>query len=200
MQSPILLLFDLGGVLIENNVFESLARLLPESVDSSTLKNRWLASAAVRQFELGDLSPEDFAELFLSEWGLPLTPDAFLREFLSWPSGFYPGAREMLRDLRNRYRVGCLSNSNVLHWEKFGGFRDDFDVALSSHRLGAIKPDDKVFVRTLAVCNVEPSGVWFFDDSLANVRAAERLGLRAFHVEGFSRVLNTLRNEGLLPC
>ncbi len=40
MNTPTLLLFDLGGVLIEIAIFESLSRLLPAPVDTDTLKNR----------------------------------------------------------------------------------------------------------------------------------------------------------------
>ena len=200
MSAPSLLLFDLGGVLIENSAFESLGRLLPEPLDVETLKHRWLTSSAVRRFELAEISPNAFAETFLSEWNLDLSPTSFLEEFHSWPRGFYPEARATLRALRRRYRVGCLSNSNVVHWEKFGGFKEDFDVALSSHRLGAIKPDEEAFVLALCQCEAEPSAVLFFDDSAANVHTARRLGIRAFQVEGFASLLSVLHTEGLLPC
>lgn len=200
MNKPSLLLFDLGGVLIENSTFYSLNRLLPEQLGTFSLKDRWLRSLAVRRFELGEIAPTEFATAFVAEWGIRLTPEAFLTEFTSWPSGFYPRAREALWTLRQQYRVGCLSNSNVLHWEKFGGFEDDFDIAISSHRQGAIKPDDDAFARALDACGVEPSSVYFFDDSLGNVQAANRFGIRAFHVDGIAPLLNVLRTENLLSC
>jgi glucose-1-phosphatase len=200
MRTPSLLLFDLGGVLIENATFERLNLLVPEPLDIATLKDRWLASSAVRRFELGEMSPPEFAVAFIAEWDLRLAPPAFLQEFTSWPTRFYPGAREALRALRQQYRVACLSNSNVLHWAKFNGFKDDFDVAISSHRLGAIKPDDEAFVRALGACGVDASAACFFDDSVGNVQAANRLGIRAFQVDGFAPLLKVLHAEGLLPC
>ena len=200
MSAPSLLLFDLGGVLIENSVFESLGRLIPEPLDIETLKHRWLASSAVRRFELAEIAPNEFAETFLSEWNLDLSPTLFLEEFRSWPRDFYPEARATIRVLRRRYRVGCLSNSNVVHWEKFGAFEEDFDIALSSHLLGAIKPDEEAFVLALRQCEREPSAIFFFDDSAANVHTARRLGIRAFQVEGFASLLSVLRAESLLPC
>jgi len=200
MHKPSLLLFDLGGVLIENSTFDSLNRLLPEPLDTFLLKDRWLGSLAVRRFELGEIAPVEFAAAFITEWGIRLTTEAFLTEFTSWPSGFYPRAQETLRTLRQQYRIGCLSNSNVLHWEKFGGFEDDFDITISSHRLGAIKPDDDAFARALDTCGVEPSAVYFFDDSLGNVQAANRFGIRAFHIDGITPLLNVLHTENLLSC
>jgi len=198
METPSLLLFDLGGVLLENATFESLSRLLPEPANLVTVKDRWLASPTVRRFELGKMPADQFAEAFIDEWKIRLTPDAFLKEFESWPNGFYPRAAETLSTLRGRYRVGCLSNSNVVHWERFGGFNDHFDIALSSHQLGAIKPDDDAYLRALRQCGAAPSATWFFDDQPVNVETAQRLGIRAYHVEGMTDLLRVLQSEGLL--
>lgn len=55
MQQPTVLLFDLGGVLVENVGFERLNALLPTPLPLEELKARWLASTAVRSFEVGDL-------------------------------------------------------------------------------------------------------------------------------------------------
>lgn len=199
-KPPALLLFDLGGVLVENTVFERLSALLADAVDPATLKRRWLASHSVRRFEVGEIGSEAFAESFIGEWRLALSPAEFIDEFRQWPRDFYPGARETLRVLRRRYRVGCLSNSNALHWRRFGGFADDFDIALSSHLLGALKPDAEIFARALAACAVAPAAVWFFDDLPDNVAAAARLGMRAHQVEGFAATLAVLRSTGVLPC
>jgi len=197
--APSLLLFDLGGVLLENATFDRLNRLLPAPMETAALKDRWLASPAVRRFELGETAPGEFAETFLAEWRIQLTPHEFLEEFVSWPQGLHPEALAALPVLRRRYRVACLSNCNVLHWQRFGGFGGHFDLALSSHQLGAIKPDDEAFLRALGACQAEPSSVWFFDDSIRNVHAAARLGIRAFHVDGISPLLHVLRAERLLP-
>jgi glucose-1-phosphatase len=198
MSLPSLLLFDLGGVLLENTVFENLNRMLPTSLDTAALKDQWLKSSAVRRFELGESAPSEFAVEFISEWKVAISPDAFLSQFAMWPKGLYPGARELLRSLRQEYRVGCLSNSNALHWERFGDFKDDFDIALSSHLLGVIKPDREAFTVALHECGKEPHEVYFFDDSLSNTQAAENLGVRSFHVDGFAALEQVLHREGLV--
>jgi HAD superfamily hydrolase (TIGR01509 family) len=155
-------------------------------------------SPSVRRFESGEMEPMEFAEHFIAEWGLGLTPHAFLNEFKSWPRAFFPGARELLRELRITYRVGCLSNSNPLHGEKFKDIEEDFDRVLMSHLLGAVKPDPEIFMLALHQCEVEPCKVYFFDDSYDNVCAAQSLGIIAFHVEGFQALLDILRMQGLL--
>jgi HAD superfamily hydrolase (TIGR01509 family) len=198
MPCPSLLLFDLGGVLIESGVFERLNNCLPEPLERIAIKERWLLSPSVRRFESGETEPMEFAEHFIAEWGLRFTPQAFLNEFTSWPRAFFEGARELLRELRTTYRVGCLSNSNPLHWEKFKDFEEDFDIVLMSHLLGSVKPDREIFMRALHQCEVKPSEVYFFDDSYDNVCAAQSLGITAFHVDGFKALLDVLRIQGLL--
>ena len=199
MPNPALLLFDLGGVLTQNDAFHRLKTLLNSPDDRDTLKERWLQSPAVRGFELGSLSAERFAADFTDEWQLPLSTEAFLDEFVSWPKGFYPGVRDTLQQLRNRYRIACLSNSNPLHWQRFGGFSDDFDHTFFSHLLGVIKPDPQAFELALAHCQVEAEAVYFFDDCHSNVDAAQQLGMQAFQVDGFSALQQQLQALGLLP-
>lgn len=198
MSRPSLLLFDLGGVLIESCVFERLNGYLTEPLERLAIKEQWLLSPSVREFESGETEPMEFAEHFIDEWGLCLTPQAFLNEFTSWPRAFFQGARELLRELRTIYRVGCLSNSNPLHWEKFKAFEEDFDIVLMSHLLGAVKPDREIFLLALHHGEVEPCEVYFFDDSYDNVCTAQSLGITAFHVDGFKALIEVLRMQGLL--
>jgi HAD superfamily hydrolase (TIGR01509 family) len=198
MNRPSLLLFDLGGVLIESCIFERLNSGLPEPLERIAIKERWLLSPSVRRFESGETEPMEFAEHFIAEWGLSLSLHAFLYEFQSWPRAFFQGAPELLRELRTTYRVGCLSNSNPLHWEKFKAFEEDFDIVLMSHLLRAAKPDREIFLRALHHGEVEPREVYFFDDSFGNVRTARSLGITAFHVDGFKALIKVLRIQGLL--
>lgn len=198
MKSPSVLLFDLGGVLIENSGFENLNHMLPQPLDDQIIRERWLRSASVRRFELGTITSQAFATEFITEWSIPLSPDEFLTEFASWPKGFYPGAKDLLQALRKDYTIACLSNSNELHWEKFDEFASDFDIALSSHLLGAIKPDQAAFSKALAECNSDPDDVYFFDDSISNVKAAELMGIPSFHVDGFGILHNLLETMALV--
>lgn len=196
--APRVLLFDLGGVLVENVGFERLNALLTTPLPLEDLKTRWLESPAVRAFETGSCPAEKFAADLVAEYRLPLAPAEFLEAFTAWPRGFYSGARELLEQLRRRYRVACLSNSNAIHWDRFNGFAGHFDVTLSSHLLGVMKPDAGCFERALAACDVEASDAAFFDDSFVNVRAARHAGMRAFHVDGLAEVRRVVIAEGWL--
>jgi HAD superfamily hydrolase (TIGR01509 family) len=191
------LLFDLGGVLIENVGFDHIKRWMPEVVDTPVLKQRWLASPHVRAFELGQIAAAEFAIRLVDDYQLRCSPQEFLEEFTLWPRGFYDGALELMRTLRERHRIGCLTNSNALHWARFGAFANEFDVALSSHLTGVIKPDAECFRRTIEACGVPASQIVFFDDSMPNVIGAREAGLQAWHVNGLNETRSALRSMSL---
>jgi len=198
VSRPAVLLFDLGGVLVENVGFERMNALLPTPILEEELKTLWLGSPAVRAFETGLCSPEAFAAGVVAEYRLQISAETFLEAFTGWPRGLYPGAEELLARLRLRYKVACLSNSNAMHWQRFGGFVDHFHVSLSSHLLGVVKPDAGCFAEALRHCNVDAADAAFFDDSYVNVEAARRFGLRAFHVNGLEEVRSALLAQGWL--
>ena len=195
-KRPDVLLFDLGGVLVENVGFERLNALLASPLPLEEVKARWLSSPAVRSFEAGSCSPEVFARDVVAEWRIALGPDSFLEAFTSWPKGLYAGAGELLASLRDRYVLACLSNSNEVHWRRFDGFRQHFHISLSSHLLGAVKPDRECFRLALHACNATAGQVAFFDDSLANVLAAQALGIASVHVDGFAALQRSLAAKG----
>ena len=197
-MQPAVLLFDLGGVLVENVGFERFNALLPSPIPLEELKTQWLASPAVRSFETGNCTPELFARNVVSDWQLPLSPNEFLEAFTYWPKGLYAGAPEFLAELRERYVVVCLSNSNAIHWQRFNGFREHFDFSLSSHLLGEVKPDAQCFWRALKECRATAGEVAFFDDAITNVTAARSLGIESFHVNGFSEVQRSIAQSGWL--
>jgi FMN phosphatase YigB (HAD superfamily) len=112
------IMFDLGGVLVENAGGAGLAAMLPVPLEPAELWQRWLASPAVRRFERGQIPSDEFACAFVEEWQLGLEPAAFLEAFAAWPRGLYRGAEALLRELRGRHHLACLSNTNSLHWQR----------------------------------------------------------------------------------
>lgn len=186
------LLFDLGGVLVESTGHAALKRLLPH-LEQKEIVTRWLASKSVGQFERGNIASEEFARAFLEEWQLQLEPAQFLTEFSSWVQGFFPGAERMLMHLKSRHTIGCLSNTNAIHWAQLARVRDAFDVCIASHLIGQMKPDVTAYEHALQRLGVAPNKVYFFDDLPVNVAAARSLGINAFQVRGLAETASALR-------
>jgi len=190
-------MFDLGGVLVENTGAAGLAAMLPSPLEPGELWRRWLGSPAVRAFERGLIAPEDFAAAFIDEWQLALEPAAFLEAFAGWPRGLYEGAEALLRELRGRHRLACLSNTNPLHWRRLTPLKALLDACFVSHETGFVKPDREAFAHALERLGAAPQDVCFFDDLLPNVSAARGMGIRAFQVGSFAAIEPILRGEGL---
>jgi putative hydrolase of the HAD superfamily len=200
MHTPEVLIFDLGGVLIDFSAFEDLRPLLRQNMQPEEIRQRWISCPHIQLFEIGQLTSREFAELFVRDWDVIVSPDRFLVEFRSWTRGFIPGARSLLRSLRNYYRLAALSNSNATHWDcnvSEHGLLDLFDSAFSSHELGWHKPDPRIYREALKRLGISANKSVFFDDSLPNVQSAQALGMSAFHVNGVSQVRQCLIELGL---
>ena len=197
MRSGRVILFDLGGVLIENTGEKGLTALLPYELGRQELWDRWLASGAVRRFERGRIPPEMFAAQFIEEWRLAIGPSEFLESFATWPRGMFDGARTLIRNLRARHRVACLSNTNAVHWARFPDLPELFDSSFVSHLTGLVKPDPEAYEHVLRELDVQADAVYFFDDLLRNIDAARAVGINAVQVRGFAEVEPALRAEGL---
>jgi putative hydrolase of the HAD superfamily len=201
MRAPLpdVVLFDLGGVLIDLGGVEPMQRLAgidhPEEVWS-----RWLACPWVRRYERGLCRTDEFARGMIEDWRLPLEPDAFLELFAAWPLGLHAGAADLVRETAARARVGCLSNTNALHWERASawGLEDLFETRFLSHELGKIKPDPEMFEHAVGALGVPAGRVLFLDDNRINVEGARRAGLRARRVGGVREARSALEDAGLL--
>lgn len=201
MNTRPLLLFDLGGVLIEFSGPHDIHALLREPVSAEEAARLFAANDAIAEFEVGRTSPEEFAAAFCAALPLNCSPGAFLQHYQSWTRAILPGAAELLSELQATYRLAALSNSNLLHWtlsEPVVAIQTYFERAFSSHLLGVRKPDPEMFMRALAELKVAPPEVVFFDDNAVNAEAARSLGIDAYRVEGPQEVRRRLVELSLL--
>ena len=79
-----------------------------------------------------------------------------------------------------RARVGCLSNTNAVHWEQMQrnwGLGQLFDVRFLSHEMRLLKPDREIFERVSTVAGCANEQVVFLDDTSVNVEQADARGL-----------------------
>ena len=199
---PELLLFDFGGVLVEFAGLTELGQYLRWSSTPEVILQRWVTCPHTDEFERGQLTPPAWAERFIRDWDVDLPRDEFLAKFTTWSRRVLPGAKELLEQLRTRYRLAALSNSNELHWERNTNelrIIELFEFAISSHEVGLCKPDPQIFKVAIDRAKVSsPQAIVFFDDLAANVEAAKTAGLRAFQVKGVEELRATLVREEFL--
>jgi putative hydrolase of the HAD superfamily len=193
------LLFDLGGVLIDFAGFDELSHLLPGGVDRDEVRARWIGSPSVQRFERAEITPQEFANGVIRELGLHLGPEEFTTAFVEWARGPYPGARALLERLQKVSRLACLSNSNELHTPLHRRSMEPLlDVYYFSNELGLVKPDQEIFDHVIRDLGVPPGRIAFFDDTAINVVAARYVGMRAYEVDGIVELESQLQMLGVL--
>jgi glucose-1-phosphatase len=195
------LLFDVGGVLVELSGVETMLGWLRGGVTTDELWRMWLQSKAVREFETGRLAADEFAAGVIEEFRLPVGKQQFLTSFTGWPTGLFPGTLEMLASIPRSYRRALLSNSNALHWTRVA---DDlqlgpaFDHHFVSHLTGRIKPDADAFEQVVTSLNCRPEQVLFLDDNILNIDAANHFGMQAVRVRGIDETQRVLIDRGVI--
>ncbi|MEH6403535.1 MAG: HAD-IA family hydrolase [Sneathiella sp.] len=189
------LLFDLGGVVINWTGLQEMQKLLKGSFELEEIRLKMVANDKIKQFEKGQCSAEDFAQSFIADFNLPFEPHEFLGVWASWVGKPYEGVWDKLNSLKSDFKLVCVSNTNEVHWHQLLteiGIEDIFEHCYASHLLHMSKPDPGVFETILADLDVAPEDVCFFDDATENIVAAEAFGLHALIVDAEIGVLPVL--------
>lgn len=183
------ILFDFGNVLMDIDlpaVERNLRPLFGQNFDGALEKLRH--DKVFELYETGGLSTEEFVDTirFAVEPALSAeqVTDVWNSIFIGMPRHRF----DMLLALRQRYKVFLLSNINDLHerWiadymPREYGIRDYesryFDGVYFSHLIRLRKPDRAIYEYVLADAEILPEETVFFDDVLANIEAANALGI-----------------------
>ena len=185
------LLFDVLGVLAEDSDTITKAVLEATNMTNEELWKFWVNSPAVREFDSGRISSQEFAERLMQEMGDPATPEDFLKMFGSWIAGLYDGTQALLDRIPGTYKKACLSNTNEILWppvrDKYGlgGLLDEYYL---SHEIGMLKPDHEAFEYAIRELGAPAERIVFFDDQKVNVAAAKQVGMNAFVTKGLGEL------------
>jgi putative hydrolase of the HAD superfamily len=197
---PELLLFDLGGVLIEVST-ATLREIGGRDKSDVELWETWLTCPVVEEYESGRIGNAEFAAGVLKTFRSAMPAEEFLRSFASWPIGFYPGMTELLRRLRHHFKLAYLTNSNPLHYPRFQKewqLDSYFDYHFASYKLGCVKPQRRIFELVLQTLPYKAKDIFFVDDNRLNVEAARSLGIEAAIARGPAELLQVLQKRGIV--
>ena len=199
-NNPILI-FDLGNVILEFIGFKEIRKLWMPEVTPEQIRSKWLQSPAMIALERGQISPTNFAEIFVKEWGIKIAPNDFLDLFTSWARPPFTGIHELLEGLNKQYQTACLSNTNAAHWQLFSNEYDIvkyFDHHYASHLMGMVKPDVEIYAAIVDDLNCAPSDLIFFDDTPENIQSARAFGINGHMVNGIGELKAKCSELGLI--
>ena len=184
------LLIDFGGVLIDLNRRRCLEHFRQLGMpDVEGLLNDYRQEGFFQLHEKGLISDADFRGRIRQAAGRPLTDEAIDEAWNSFLDGIPAYKLDFLLELRNRYNVCLLSNTNAIHWDYAcahdfarDGHRveDYFDRIYLSYQMKMAKPDAEIFQAVLDDTRWTPEETLFIDDAEANCRAAQSLGIHTY--------------------
>ena len=196
------ILFDYGGVLVQM-VDETSRRQLADryGIPLKRIYNLLFDTEASIQAALGEISMEHHWQAIHEILQIPPGERVeFVRQF--WAAdGLNRELVETLPALRERYRLGLLSNANddlrqmlTERWQ----ITDQFDDMIISAEVGLLKPDRRIYELAARRLGVQTDEALFIDDMLINIEGAQIAGLQAIQYLNNQQVIEELESKLLV--
>lgn len=180
-----LVCFDLGGVMVR------ICRDWPHAIERagvpideiSRLADAEDSAEIVSAYETGQIDTDTFCRHIAEQLGMSI--DHVLRVIDAWLVEPYDGAHELVDQLADLPpATACLSNTNERHWQQMLGIvpgtarmpLDRFTHRFASFQIGAMKPDEPIFVHVEQQTGIPPQSILYFDDAPPNIDTARRRG------------------------
>lgn len=187
------LLFDMGGVVFKQDTPEAFRRFRAAGVDPDYYMGAYGQKDFFLDLETGLISTDEFCAKMAHVSGREsVTYDEALYCWLGFVDEVPAERLHNLLTLKEKYHLGLLSNTNpfIMGFMLGGDFSaerrpisDYFHSLFLSYEMKVCKPCQDIFLKALAADGMKAEETIFIDDSLANVRAAESLGIRGLHVK-----------------
>ena len=185
------IVFDLGGVLVDLDFKAAINGL--QQAGFTNVKEQLLAfdrNGIFQKFELGEITTDEFRTAIRENSTVTLTDEEVDNLWNLMLLEIPREKLELILELRSKYMVYLLSNTNAIHWDyvcknafNYRGFRmeDYFEETFLSFEMHLAKPDKAIFEKVLSEANLLPEETLFIDDSEANCKAAQEVGIHAHH-------------------
>jgi FMN phosphatase YigB (HAD superfamily) len=167
-----------------------------------TIREIVFESGLETAYERGELTTEQFYEMFCERAGKRPDCDALLRAS-SDMFVMNVEVAELLKRLRQAgHRLGVLSNTCEAHWDfcchvKFPLLQEIFEVAALSYRLRAMKPEPEIYEKAAELARLPAADIFFVDDRPENVAGAQAAGFDAVQYTTPDRLRAQLAARGI---
>lgn len=195
------IIFDLGGVILD--IDYNLTKTAFEELGTTHFDEMYSQADADQLFkrlETGDVKPEEFYAEFNKRTGLKLLPEEINGAWNAMLLTFREESLTFLEQLKHKYRMFLLSNTNEIHYEIFKqiyhgdqrkfAFEEYFEKAYYSFEMGKRKPNADIFQVVLKENNLKPNTTLFIDDTIQNIEAARKIGMHTVHLTAGMRIEN----------
>lgn len=200
------IIFDFGAVIINIDIPKAYKAFSDLSgIPAETVKHLFESQGAYADFESGKMSNDGFRALLREELGISSSDEQLDN---AWNAMLLdiPSARiEKLQELKTRYNIYLLSNTNAIHkkkiqemfMEQFGieDFTTLFHKKYLSYEIDLLKPDPSIYEYVLKDAEINKEETIFLDDNADNVKSALSIGLPTIQVlPGEYTMMEILKN------
>lgn len=182
------LIFDFGGVIINLDLPEcikNLKKLGAENIE--TYLSNYGQKDFFLKFEKGEIGIPEFRNEIRKLSNEHVTDNDIDNAWCSFLCDIPVHRLELLEELRKKFKLLLLSNSNPLHIEVSTknalhgtgiSIRDYFDACYFSYEMGLAKPDPAIYKALLTDADVTAEECLFLDDGPKNIEIAQTLGIQ----------------------
>jgi len=187
------IIFDLGGVILNIDAqltFDAFRKLGWNGSRGEEMVHK--SQELFQDLEKGDSTPDAFHHHFRHLISQDISDEEIDEAWTAMILDIPSGRVKYLQELRKKFRIFLLSNTNEIHKEKFHrmfeenygySFYDLFERNHYSHEMGKRKPDPEIYLQVLAENQLVAEESLFIDDVEENVTAAESLGIKGLYIQ-----------------
>ena len=195
------LIFDLGKVIVPFDFERGYQAMAERSgLEAADVRKRIAATACVGPYETGHLETPEFVRTISRALGQNFSVDEFqeIWSIIFLPETLLP--EEFFVQLKERYRLVLLSNTNDLHFnfilQRYRLLRH-LDEFVLSYKAKAAKPDHRIYQAAIRAAQCRPEECFFTDDIPEYVAGAQEAGIHAVQFQGYQPLLASLRAHGV---
>ncbi len=195
-------IFDLGRVLVALDLSAWTDRLFtgrdPKDVERTL--QQIMSEDVVYRFFIGAIDGPQFHREMAATYGVQLSYDEFV---CVWHDIFkpMPGMDRLVEQVGRSCRLGLLSDTDPIHWRfllaNYPILRH-FKNPTLSFRVGAMKPDPRMYLAAAAAVETAPERCFYIDDLPRNVEGARKAGMTAVQFQNPEILKQTLEEFGII--
>jgi len=195
------IVFDLGNVLIPFDYTSAIKKL--NTLDTN-LGNRFIEYYKSnyhfhRDFERGKITDEEFTDRMLKVIDNKIDSETF-KNYYADIFSLNEDVISLLPNLKKNYKLFLLSNTDSIHqqygWQKYE-FLNYFDELILSHKVGALKPEEKIYRKVEEASGFPSEDHFYIDDIEEYVDAAKKIGWDAVQFINYEKLINDLKERNI---
>ena len=203
MNSPEYIFLDLGNVIVHFDHKKAVDQISSLSgIPAETVCSTLWSTDLQTQLERGTTDWPTACNLFREATGATSDNDQLARA----ASTIFEINHSMIPVIAGLQRSGCrlgiLSNTCAPHWDfllssNYAVMPGRFDLIVCSHLVNLAKPDPAIFERAQQLAGVSADKIFFTDDIVTNVLAAQQAGWDAVPFTSAAALISALWHRGV---